>query len=364
MSTANETELAVQPAEMDLHLPLPGPDEVPDPCTILTYYFGFSVPEAQIGGFIYGRCQPAFALSQGGLCIFQGTDTVEPLDFAYSDYRLTMPWPEVDGNTVTFANGLRFDFIEPGVRAHITYRSPDGGTTLDLIQEAVTPLLARGHVVPGEDLHRDDSQLTGGLEQVMHVTGSLVLDGVRHDVDCYNARDRSWGQVRPEAKRAVAAPPVGWSPMYFGEDLIFNQVSFEALDTEPAWKDLYPIPADAPSHHFAWVMVDGVRRRIDRVRRIVSEHHPVLYSAMRQTVEAEDETGAIYRFTGEALAMASVPAWPNAALRVGVYRWTDGQGRVAHDTYQEMWLDDAPHKAMRERAALRRGTGHDGVARP
>jgi hypothetical protein len=57
-----------QAPETDLWLPLPPNGAEIDPHTIHTHYFGFSIPEANLGGFIYIRYQPAFPLSQGGVC--------------------------------------------------------------------------------------------------------------------------------------------------------------------------------------------------------------------------------------------------------------------------------------------------------
>lgn len=107
------------------------------------------MPEAAIGAFIYVRYMPAFPLTQGGVCIFQGTDNVEHADMAYLDYEMTMPWPTVDGGTIATANGLTIDFTEPGKTAALRYRAGDGRMSFDLIADAVTPLLARGHVMPG-----------------------------------------------------------------------------------------------------------------------------------------------------------------------------------------------------------------------
>jgi hypothetical protein len=140
--------------------------------------------------------------------------------------------------------------------------------------------------------------------------------------------------------------------MWFGDDLIFNQVSFEAPDTDPAWLGLYDVPEGAPTHHFAWVVADGETRSIERVRRNVLERHPQLHAAVRQEVEAWDETGRAYRFHGEAIAMAAIPAWPNAAFRDSVFRWEDEDGRVAHSTYQEIWFDTY-QRAMRDRGLAR-----------
>jgi hypothetical protein len=172
----------------------------------------------------------------------------------------------------------------------------------------------------------------------MHVTGDLVLRGEHFDVDCFAPRDRSWRQVRAETP-GMPVPPVGWTPMYFGDHLVFNQVGFEAPDTDPAWTGLYEVPADRPTHHFGWVYTDGEIREITRVCRNVLERHPELFAATRQEVEAEDERGTVYRFSGQAIAMAAIPAWPNVTFRDSVYRWEDERGRVAHATYQEIWFD-------------------------
>ena len=332
----------------DLLLPLPAADETWDPHLIHTHYFGFSVPEAAIGAFLYIRYQPAFPLAQGGVCIFQGTENVEYTDMAFLDYEITMPWPRIEDNVITTDNGLTIDFVEPGRTARITYRSSDGRTSVDVVADAVTPLLARGHVMPGEEHHHDASREPGGTEQFMHVTGELVLDGTPYTVDCHAPRDRSWRQIRVEKRGAVPVPPVGWSPMYFGSDLIFNQISFEPLDTDPAWAGLYNV-GDRPSHHFAWVLRGADSRQIKWVRRNVLEYHPRIHLPMRQEITAEDDHGDLYRFQGEAIACASLPAWPNTSFHDSVYRWTDEQGRTTYATYQELWFDDY-QRAMKRRA--------------
>jgi hypothetical protein len=339
--------IATHPPETDLIVPLPAAGESWDPWTIHTHYFGFSVPEAEIGAFTYIRYQPAFPLSQGGVAIFQGLDNAEFGDMAFLDYRMTMPWPQIDGNVITTANGLRFEFLELGRTARVTYTSTDGETSIDVLQEAVSPLLTRGHVMPGEERDSDPAQQPGGSEQYMHVTGELVLRGTRYAVDCLHPRDRSWRQVRAETP-AAPVPPVGWSPMCFGEDLIFNQISFEALDTDPAWLGVYDVPADRPTHHFAWLYSDGEIKSITRIRRNVLERHPRLHAAVRQEIEATDEHGAVHRFSGAAIAMTAMPAWPNVTFRDSVYRWEDEQGRVTHSTYQEIWFD-AYQRAMNQR---------------
>lgn len=332
-------------------MPLPAEGEAWDPHTIHTHYFGFSIPEAEIGAFIYVRYQPAFPLCGAGVSIFRGLDNVHPLDVEFHDYEVTMPWPELAGNAVTTANGLRLEFIEPGRTVRVSYTADDGAASFDVVQTAVTPMFARGHVLPGEEVNSDQALAPGGMEQLMHCTGELVLHGERYEIDCHEARDRSWSQLRTERRGAVNLPPLGWSPMYFGEDLAFNQIGFEPLDTDPAWKGLYEIPAGQRAHHYGWVSAGGSVRELATVRRNVLEYHPRTFAALRQELDAEDEGGRTYHFAGEAIAMAPVPAWPNVAAVISVYRWEDERGRPSIGTYQEVWFD-VYQRAMANRAGL------------
>jgi len=338
MGTGLSTGLPVHAPETDL-IGVNAGDGGFEPDTVHTHYFGFQVPEAGIGAYTYIRYQPWYPLCQGGVVIFQGLDHRVPLDAAYHDYRMTMPYPDVDGLRITTANGYAVEFLELGRSARITYESADA--TFDITQVAVTPLVARGAVIPGENLHA--SHEPGGSEQFMHCTGELVVNGDRHAVDCFPIRDRSWRQVRSE--REIDHPPVGWSPMCFGDDLMFNQVGFEAPDTGPAWKGLFDVADDARTFHFGFVWADGEARSLTRVRRDVARYHPELFAALEQTIEAEDETGKTWRFHGRALAMAHLPSWPNNFFVDAVYRWEAEDGRVAHCTYQEAWYRKF-HRAM------------------
>ncbi len=332
----------------DLLLPLPVPGERWDPHLVHTHYFGFSVPDACIGVFTYVRYQPAFPLSQGGVCVFQGTDNVEYTDIAFLDYENTMPWPRIEDARITTDNGLSIHFIEPGRTALIGYQSCDERLSIDVRAEAISPLVARGYVMPGEEEHLDPARGPGGSEQFMHVTGELRLDGASYPVDCFAVRDRSWRQIRVERRGAVPVPPTGWSPISFGPELNFSQVGFEPLDTEPAWAGLYDV-GDKPAHHFAWVVRDNDIRGVRWVRRDVLERHSRTHMPLRQEISAEDDRGEVYRFRGEAIACASLPQWPNTSFHDSVYRWTDEQGRITYSSYQELWFDDY-QRAMKARA--------------
>ena len=185
----------------------------------------------------------------------------------------------------------------------------------------------------------------------VHCVGDLVLQGEHFDVDCYVPRDRSWSQVRTEKQGATVIPPIGWSPMYFGKDLIFNSIGYEDPDTDPAWSGLFDLPPDRPSHNFGWISVDGQVRGLNHVRRDVAARHHALGAPVEQTIEAEDDHGRIHRFSGKAIAMSAVPFWPNASFRDSLFRWEAEDGRVAHQTFQEIWFDTVERRLL-ERATL------------
>ena len=112
----------------------------------------------------------------------------------------------------------------------------------------------------------------------------------------------------------VEFPRWAWSPIYFGDDLSFNQVGYVAPDTDPPWRDLFKLPADpAEVYYYAWIIVGGqtraIRRKVRRQRASTITRD--LFAAIRQEIEAEDETGRVHRFKGEAIAMAQLPSWPN-----------------------------------------------------
>jgi hypothetical protein len=341
-----------QPPETDLIVPLSAEGEGWNPHTIHTHFLGFCVPEATLGVYTYIRYQPHFPLCQGGVLVFQGLDNLAATDMAFLDYQMTMPWPKIEGDSFETPNGLRYEFAEPGRRVVISYRSSEGDTSIDVEATAATPLAARGHVAPDEELYKRET--SGGSEQFMHYVGEIVVNGERHPVDCHYPRDRSWRQVRKEHRDANAHPPISWTPIYIDDALAFSQVGIESPDTDPQWGEGFEIPGGSPNHHFAWVCRNGELRGVTRVRRDVTRTHPFLSAPLEMEIEAEDTAGESYRFSGEAIAFSPIPTWPNAASFDSVFRWEDENGRIAHGPVQTLWGERAARalKAKRGPAAI------------
>jgi hypothetical protein len=319
------------------------------PHTVHTHYFGFQIPEAEIGCYSYIRYQPFFPLMQGSVQIFQGMDNTSVLDMAHLDYSMTLPWPKIDGNTITTSRGYRIEFLEPGRKARISYRSEDGRAAFELEQTALSPLVGRAAVIPGEDLFAEMSP--GGSEQFMHCVGELTLRGRTYPIDCNTVRDRSWNQDRNEDRRGRFDIPVSWTPVYFGDGGYFNQVGFEKADSDPAWAGvLDPPPADYSGALFAWVGKGEEIREIVRVRRNVTELHPTLHFPLAQEIEAEDSEHNVLRMTGRAVAASPIVAWPHAAAYDSVYRWETDGGAVGYGPCQGVWYEGYQH-AMKSRRA-------------
>jgi hypothetical protein len=327
--------LNVHPPESDLLLPLPPAGELWDPCLIHTHYFAFCIPEKQIGAMLYIRYQPAFPLCGGGVEFYRGLDNFSLTSVDHIDYELTMPWPEVTGNKVTTQNGLSFEFVEPGLRMHISYAAADGSASCEIDAVAITPLCARGHVWPDEALYT--SQAPGGSEQYMHMIGTLTIGDETHDVDCNYIRDRSWRQIRKEAHDASDYPPLDWTSMYFGEHLAITQIGFEDPASNPVWADSFDISGRARTHNWGWLYRDGELLDIERVRRSVTRRHPILPAPLAQEIEITDERGDTYLVRGEAIAFAPLPGWHNLASLETIMRWEDETGAITHGPGQTFW---------------------------
>ncbi len=334
------------PPSSDLHIPRPADGAIWDPHTVHTHYFGFSIPEERIGGFTYIRYQPAFNLCGAGVSIHRGTDNHSIMDSAYLDYELTMPWPDVSGSTIKTANGLTVDFLEPGREVLVKYEVPGGRTSFTIRQVAVSPLVARAHVVPGEEHHAPPTgEASGGTEQFMHCSGSLTLAGQDYSIDCFAVRDRSWSQVRSERRSELAAGV--WSPMYFGPDLALNLHSYEHPDLDPAWAGSFDIPADKTLHYGYVVRGDEIRKIVE-ARRNVLEYDPIQFVALHQELDIRDESGEEFHFAGQALSLCPIQSWPNVTTHDLTYEWQDGRGRRSYGVAQEIW-SQTYHLAMKER---------------
>jgi hypothetical protein len=290
-----------------------------------TWFWNFHVPEAKINCFAFCWTHPNLKVVTGGLMIYKGFKRQHLASelFDLRDYN-ALDAIVGDGSDIKFPNGMRVQVIKPLEELHFTFNDAGRDTQIDLNMSAV-----------GVPIMRANNQ---HFEQVMHVTGDLVLRGERHVVDCYAVRDRSWGEPRPETHAPL--PPYLWVTGSFGEDFSFNVGSHDDPDRNPDWLG----KMDVPEHIFkdGWVVVSGEQRRIVRSSKITEREFP-LCRPLSHDFEFEDDAGITYRITGKVIAQSNWSGWSNMNCHLGLVEW-NWNGRIGYGETQECQWNDYIYK--------------------
>lgn len=159
-----------------------------------TYWFSFFVPERNIGAWIYTSVRQNAGVTAGGLWMWDDTAT-NPWDIPFYEHFSALKPPTTVDKTVRSPTGSSVSVVEPGMVYGLHYEDRDR-ITVDLtfrgLEEPV-PLRQGAPPYPAAS-HYD---------QTGHVTGTVVLDGERIDVDCFAMRDRSWGPRTERGYRRV-----------------------------------------------------------------------------------------------------------------------------------------------------------------
>jgi hypothetical protein len=226
-------------------------------------------------------------------------EMLEPLQ----SWRLTMDGevrarPCQRGETATHpvpvSLDVRFDAITPAIG---TDGQPSGGP------KSAEAAAAAGTVGKGH------------LEQAGRWTGSLTVDGVRHEWHgAHGNRDRSWGPRRWGGPKMWRWFSINFSNGNIGEDMHFGGIR---LGTE------------AGDLHRGWVW-DGDRATSVRewdVRTELADDgvtHRVVH------LEVHDKSGRIYPLRGDVLRVADIGQAGGTMVNEGLARWTyeDPAGEV------------------------------------
>jgi hypothetical protein len=275
-----------------------------------TWYWGFNVPEANINCFAYCWVHPNLKVVSAGLFIYQGVKS-RHMACELFDVPSFMSADVVgDGSDIVVPNSMRMQVIEPLKHIHMTFSDPVRETEVDLHLRAVAEPVMRAN---GKH-----------FEQVMHVTGSLVLRGKHHGVDCYNVRDRSWGELRPEAHNP--GPPYNWITGVLDDGATaFNLGTIDTDDPVAALKD-------------GWVRRDGRVLRLARATKRIERDRATLRPT-KIVVDAEDTEGQTYAITGTELAGVPWGGWNNITCHLALMRW-ELDGRVGYGESQDVQWND------------------------
>ncbi|WP_157083010.1 DUF7064 domain-containing protein [Novosphingobium lentum] len=287
-----------------------------------TWYWGFNVPEAKINAFAYCWTHPNLDVVTGGLMIYQGMK-LQTLACELFDIRAFNKLGTIvgDGSDIRFPNSMRVEVIEPISKMRLTFDDPARETSVDVTFEGTAAPLMRSN-----NQH---------FEQVMRGRGKLVLRGTAYNVDCYNVRDRSWGEPRPED--AAPLPPYTWVTGVFGEDFAFNLGAHDDPARGPEWVGHYDITAET-AFRDGWVQVGKEQRRLKRASKITRREFPMCRPISHE-ITMEDTEGDIYTLTGTVIAQSNWSGWPNANVHLGLVEW-HWNGRTGHGETQEVQWND------------------------
>lgn len=160
-----------------------------------TFWFSFFVPEHGLGAWLYASVKQNIGVTGGGMWIWDAHGA-DPWDAAYFQQfgHLKSPTPIGPGD-LDFPTGLTIRTRTPAMVYDLGF-DDRAGTVVELRFDALEEPVAllRGAPPYPKASHYD---------QTGRVTGHLVLDGERIEVDCYAMRDRSWGPRYERGYRRV-----------------------------------------------------------------------------------------------------------------------------------------------------------------
>jgi len=305
-------------------------DNPPGASVTETYYFGFHVPQERIHGSIYIWFHPNLGVVTAGTMISRG---FQPCSLAadYFNMHAYLALEEhVDraSGALSFPGGLRLTPLSPMREWRAELADAAAETSFDLRFSAAMPPAVRA-----DQKHFD---------QNMHVQGSLCLRGQRYTVDCYEIRDRSWQNARPED--AMPVPPYDWISLSTGAGFAMNLSLFDDLSVLGTAGGALQRPPKLLQD--GWVYRDGQLRRIAEVSKRTLRSAEALVPLLHE-IEVEDEQGARYELRGESVGACNWNGWPNMLWHQCLTRWTCNGDTAWGDTQEVQW-----HEVVRRLRAV------------
>ena len=288
-------------------------------------WFGFSIPERNINGFFYYWHRPNMGLVTSQVALWDGNDDHRG-DCIYYDWQPYNPRAaEVGMFDMRLESGMSVRLREPLTAYELRYDAP--GCRLDLLWEGVAPAYNLSWT---EESSEDDKTRDWGsfhYEQFGHVTGSVVIDGERYDVDCHHIRDRSWGVRKPFPPHMRGGADMGW----ISDDLAFC-ITSATPDATDATADVDPVM-------YGMMIKDGAMSFVTGGQRRVTQRGPD-GQPQRLEIEAHDDDGRELRIAGRSTnCLRYADQWLSDWCLVdwevdGRHGWGEIQDFAASDTYR------------------------------
>ena len=290
-------------------LVVPGDDRLhsrdDDPYWNESSWISVMVPERGIGGSIYFYHRPNMKLTAGGPFLYDPTGQ-EVYDCLYWDFDTTQAMPAgAEMFDFVLDNSLTVRTIELGRKYGLAYER--FGCKIDLVWEAIMDSQtigrrdAEGQVNPvvggwvaDTDGASPETLTVGHYATVGRLTGSIEIENETIPVDCFSARDRSWGPRRvPDFPTAFYL----WS-VESETDLFF--AAGGADSNTPVEGSVLPVAT-------GWYMRDGVLSRLVAGERRVPKRRddgcPLVTildaeDELGRTLHAEGSLEVPFKFTG------------------------------------------------------------------
>jgi hypothetical protein len=278
-----------------------------DPWWTETVWFGWMVPERNLLGYFYAVMRANQQIRFGGLLVFDET-AVLPWELPVFDYDWHLPMTEPPDllDTDDLLPGMWLRCVEPGRVFEMGASRED--LTLDIRWEAMmAPLLTRQAPPFDHGSH---------VDQIGHVTGTMVLEGETVPIDCFAMRDRSWG-----VRRRGRQPKVGYCYATASA-----QDAFLAISVERKGHD--GVTGGFLMRDGMWAPLVSGERRAERDE----QGRPAQIA-----IEAVDEMGRVLHATGVTVSRQVFLAYPSMFCWNSLAHWDFGDGGV---TTHAGWGED------------------------
>jgi hypothetical protein len=295
-----------------------------------TWAYMWYIPEERISAMIHLWVHPNLDVVTAGIGVWRGhKGAMQAAELM--DVRTFLSAKEIgNGLDMTFPQGLHVEILEPFKKMRIRYEDKARRNALDLIVTDFSPPVMRG-----SEVHFD---------QATHNKGTLTLRGKSYKVDSYGMRDRSWGQLRPEA--LMPTPPFTWMTGTFPQQRIaWNVSAFDDPTRDPVWKGLFDVKREDTIHD-AWLWRDEQLYRLENVSKI-TRHDPVTMSPRTHEIDFRDPKGRDYHITGKVIASVPWVSWSNMVCHVCLTEWKC-DGMIGYGDTQECQWNDFVHALRKD----------------
>ena len=286
-----------------------------DPWMTEGSWWSFSIPEKNIGGWIYHLTRLNLGMASGGVWVWDDSETsCFKAPYFLNHYLQRLPEGDHDLNDFTWPDGTHLRTLEPLQKYRLTYQDRDL-IDLDLTFEGVTDPYVSAKGDPLEPFR---------LEHPSRVTGSMQLHGKSYEVDCFALRDHSWG-VRPEQTLSPAT-------ISAGDIANARQRHVVYLYGQASAGSGFFVMADQ-----GYLMRDGERVDLVRSSQTIDRNVETGYIDFI-SVEGEDAAGRSFVASGKPLSLITRPSNSGFGM-IYLILW-DFDGQTATGDLQDVWPVD------------------------